>query len=194
MELDWSPQSPHIRSLFHPWKPSDGCEEAEIVAAEERLGLRLPTSLRNFYLAWGKRKDVTQRIHPLLSPDELIFRDNALLFWAENQAVVLWGVLCERLEEADPPVMIAINLDEGLEWTPSHAQLSGFLDDMTYQTALSGGAIYTGYSVERTQTPRQIHWLEDHWRKARESPMTLEGTVYAFKYPAIYIREGQAVC
>lgn len=24
--------------------------------------------------------------------------------------------------------------------------------------------------------------------------MTLEGTVYAFKYPIIYIREGQAVC
>lgn len=58
--------------------------------------------------------------------------------------------------------MISINLDEGLEWTPSHARLSYFLDDMTYQTALSGGALYTGYSVERTQMPRQIHRLEDH--------------------------------
>ena len=59
MELDWSAQSPHIRSLFHPWQPGDGYEEADIVAAEKRLGVRLPTTLRNFYLAWGKRKDLT---------------------------------------------------------------------------------------------------------------------------------------
>lgn len=80
MELDWSEQSPHIRSLFHPWQPGDGYDEAAIVAAEARLGVRLPTTLRNFYLAWGKRKDISLRSHPLLSPDELMFRDNALYF------------------------------------------------------------------------------------------------------------------
>ena len=71
MELDWSEQSPHIRSLFHPWETGDGYEEADIVAAEARLGVRLPTTLRNFYLAWGKRKDVAQGGDPLLFPQEL---------------------------------------------------------------------------------------------------------------------------
>ncbi len=48
MEPDWSEQSPHIRTLFRPWQPGDGYDEAEIEAAEARLGVRLPASLRNF--------------------------------------------------------------------------------------------------------------------------------------------------
>ncbi len=48
MEPDWSEQSPHIRTLFRPWQPGDGYDEAEIEAAEARLGVRLPTTLRNF--------------------------------------------------------------------------------------------------------------------------------------------------
>jgi len=38
----------HIRTLFHPWQPGDGYDEAEIEAAEARLGLRLPNPLRRF--------------------------------------------------------------------------------------------------------------------------------------------------
>jgi hypothetical protein len=70
-----------------------------------------------------------------LSPDELEIRGDVLLFWAENEAVVLWGIQCERLEEADPPVMVALNRDAGLEWTPNSARLSDFLDDRTYENA-----------------------------------------------------------
>jgi hypothetical protein len=64
MELDWSEQSPHIRSLYHPWQPGDGYDEAEIEAAEARLGFRLPSTLRNFYLAWGRRQDLTSSRSP----------------------------------------------------------------------------------------------------------------------------------
>ena len=42
MELDWSVQSSHIRTLFRPWQPGDGEDEATIQAAEERLGVGLP--------------------------------------------------------------------------------------------------------------------------------------------------------
>src|ERR1051326_6623545 len=138
MELDWSAQSPHIRTLFRPWRPGDGHDEADVAAAETRLGIRLPRTLRNFYLAWGRRPDLTQTMNPLLSPDELELRGDVLLFWAENQAVVLWGIRSKRLEEADPPVVVALNQDEGLEWVPNSARLSNFLDDMTYRNALSG--------------------------------------------------------
>ena len=107
--------------------------------------------------------------------------------------MVLWGIQCKWLEEADPPVSVAWNVEEGLEWTSSYARLSDFLDEMTYQNALEGGALYVGYSVERVQEAQQIHWLEEHWRKARESPTVLEGTPYSFKSRTVYIREGQAV-
>src|SRR5581483_10929314 len=39
MELDWSEQSPHIRTLFCPWQPGDGYDEMTVQAAEERLGI-----------------------------------------------------------------------------------------------------------------------------------------------------------
>jgi hypothetical protein len=53
MELDWSEQSPHIRTLYRRWQPGDGYEEAIIAAAEAKLGLRLPAILRNFYPTSG---------------------------------------------------------------------------------------------------------------------------------------------
>src|ERR1051326_7742998 len=94
MELDWSAQSPHIRTLFRPWQLGDGYDEATIQEVETRLGIRLPAKLRNFYLAWGKRKDMTEAVDPLLSPEHLAIKEDALMFWVEHQAHRYWGVSC----------------------------------------------------------------------------------------------------
>lgn len=96
MELDWSEQSWHIRTLYRPWQSGDGYDEASIQAAEERLGSRLPSALRNFYLAWGKRPDLTKVNHPLLSPNGVVIRADTLIFWVENQAVWYWGFKSRR--------------------------------------------------------------------------------------------------
>jgi hypothetical protein len=91
---------------------------------------------------------------------------------------------------------VAWNLEEeqAFEWTTSHARLSDFLDALTCEHALHGGALYSGYSAERVQEARQIQWLEDHWHKACVSTTVFEGTLYALTRPTVYIREGQAVC
>src|SRR5215467_5366690 len=102
MELDWSDQSPHIRTLFRPWQPGDGYEEASIQAAEARLGVRLPTALRNFYLAWGQRRELAMIHTYLLPPDDVVIRADTLIFWADHQAVRYWGVRREALEQSDP--------------------------------------------------------------------------------------------
>ena len=60
MELDWSEQSLHIRTLYAPWQSGNGYEESMILAEEVRLGVRLPDPLRTFYQAWGRRKDLAQ--------------------------------------------------------------------------------------------------------------------------------------
>ena len=200
MELDWSAQSPHIRSLFHPWQPGDGYDEATIKAAEERLGVRLPATLRNFYLAWGERRDLTRTTHPLFSPLELQVRAGALIFWAENQAVWCRGIPLAALEEIDPPVVITElgwwEVVTEYDWKPSHAHLSSFLDDVTYRHALDGGAIHGGWT--RPNLPElpahHIAWLEDHWSKAIVSPLVF-GVEFGPAYdawPTLYVREGQA--
>jgi len=199
MELDWSEQSPHIRTLFHPWQPGDGYDEATIQAAEKRLGLRLPTTLRNFYLAWGRREDLTQTGHYLLNPEDLLIRANTLIFWVENQGVVYWGVRREALAEPDPPVVITYSGESGweveseLHWTPSHEQLSSFLDDVTYLHAFGGGATYSGFSAKMPPQAQQIAWLEEAWGKAKVTPAFFGMDPDTEEYPTLYIREGQAL-
>lgn len=201
MELDWSEQSPHIRSLFRPWQPSDGYDEATIQATEGRLDVRLPAILRNFYRAWGRRKDLTQRNHPLLSPDELLVRAGVLLFWVENQACWSRGIPLVTLGEADPPVMIteggSWKLQSEREWKPSHAHLSRFLDDVTYLHAFDGGAMHGGWTLpNHPGLPRHhVAWLEAQWSKATASPWIFGIAVEdpAFDaWPSVYVRDGQA--
>lgn len=91
MELDWSEQSSHIRTLYRPWQPDDGYEEAIITAAETRLGVHVPTPLRAFYWAWGRCRDLTQTCDCLLAPHELVIQADALIM---NAVAVLLSVLC----------------------------------------------------------------------------------------------------
>ena len=206
MELDWSEQSPHIRSLYRPWQPGDGYEEAEIQAAETRLGFRLPATLRNFYRAWGKRKDLIDRQQSLLEPYTLMIRAGALIVFAENQGCWLWAVQCEALEEDNPPIVVGDPVlgQVGWEvpsppWRQSHAQLSSLLDDIIYQHAFYfGGAIHGGQTSAFLHPPtmEQIAWLEQHWRKATVTPMGFglcSNLDAAWQGLPLYVRDGQAI-
>lgn len=206
MDLDWSAQSAHIRTLFRPWKPGDGYDEATVQAAETRLGLRLPHLLRNFSLAWGRRQDLTQAQNPLVAPDGLVVRADTLIFCVENQAVVYWGIRCDALEADDPPVVVTASGPSGCEvetelnWTPSHTHLSGFLDDLAYDHAFARGALYggaTAFGVPLLQA-QHLSWLEEHWSKARVGPLfygvMAPDSVIDRAWPPLYVRDGQAFC
>ena len=120
MKLDWSEQSPHIRALYRPWHPDDGYDEATLLATEARLVLRLPAVLRNFYLAWGRRRDMTEQGYWLLEPERLVLRDDTLLLCLGDQQIFAWGIAGNALEEADPPVVVA--LQGGVCWAGSRRE------------------------------------------------------------------------
>lgn len=90
----------------------DGWAEADLVAAEERLGVRLPTALREAYLLFGRRRDLTSNHDELLAPDELYVDDagEALVFRHENQGAASWGLLLDSLQGDDPAVFIRPDL------------------------------------------------------------------------------------
>lgn len=106
--------------------------------------------LRTFYQAWGRRKDLTQTYQSLLVPDELVRRPDALIFCAENQGINYWAIQCKDLEKVNPPVVKAYALPDWgmselaspLVWEPNYARVSDFLDTLTYQHALCGGALH----------------------------------------------------
>ncbi|MFD7560994.1 SMI1/KNR4 family protein [Streptomyces sp. NPDC059835] len=90
----------------------DGWAEGDLASAEERLGFRLPTALREAYLMFGRRKDLTSRYDVLLSPAELYVDEagEALVFRHENQGAASWGILLGGLQDDDPAVFSRTDL------------------------------------------------------------------------------------
>ncbi|MCX5264871.1 SMI1/KNR4 family protein [Streptomyces sp. NBC_00199] len=91
---------------------ADGWAEADLVAAEQRLGVRLPAALREAYLLFGRRRDLTSNHDVLLGPGELYVDDakEALVFRHENQGAASWGILLASLQDDDPAVYIRPDL------------------------------------------------------------------------------------
>lgn len=90
----------------------DGWTEADLEAAEERLGLRLPTALREAYLLFGRRGDLVSNHDVLLAPAELYVDDaeEALVFRHENQGAASWGIPLGSLQDDDPAVLVRLDL------------------------------------------------------------------------------------
>lgn len=95
-----------------PLGAGDGWSDAELAAAEERLGLRLPAALREAYALLGRREDLTGNHDTLRAPDELDVDETgeALVFRDENQGAARWGVLLRDLDQDDPPVRMRPDL------------------------------------------------------------------------------------
>ncbi|WP_317621027.1 SMI1/KNR4 family protein [Streptomyces sp. CBMA123] len=109
-----------------PLGPLDGFTDAELDAAEERLGLRLPAALREAYRLFGRRADLTSSQDVLLTPDELHVLDGALVYRAENQGCAHWGVLLDDLAQPDPPTVARPDLADTSQerWEPWEERFS----------------------------------------------------------------------
>ncbi|MCS7481687.1 SMI1/KNR4 family protein [Umezawaea endophytica] len=93
-----------------PLTADDGCDDAELDAAEARLGVRLPAALREAYRLFGRREDLTRNQDRLLPPDGLVVEKGLLVFREENQWVAHWGVPVEDLDRDDPRVVMTMDL------------------------------------------------------------------------------------
>ena len=111
----WSLLKDFIAEWHSPLQPSDGYSEAELDAAEQRLGLKLPIALRELYQLAGQREDVVASQNYLVCPDELEIEDGILEAYCENQGVVHWGIKPDDLQLPDPPVYLN---DDGMHGEP----------------------------------------------------------------------------
>src|SRR5439155_8456508 len=101
-----------------PIVAGDGCDDDELRAAEARLGLPLPVSLRQAYALIGKRDDLTRVQDRLLPPAKLRIDDTGevLVFRVENQNVAQWGVPLRVVSEPDPPLVFRQRSRPLAEW------------------------------------------------------------------------------
>ena len=117
-----------IATLIRPLTPEDGLSKASMADAESRLGLRLPTVLREYYLLAGRFDKFNRAHNELRRPEEWAVDGGKLVFLEENQCVVFWGVEAVTSPEDDPPVYQAQNIRERpTEWYQEHKRCSEFL-------------------------------------------------------------------
>ncbi len=103
-EERWRLMETLIASWARPLQVSDRTPVHRLDAAETRLGVRIPTALREWYLIAGEAKDVWSRQDRLLSPEDLSLQEDVLVFGVENQYVWSFGAKITDADEEDPPV------------------------------------------------------------------------------------------
>lgn len=136
-----------VRGFAARWagalESGDGWTEADLAAAEERLGVRLPAALREAYLLFGRRRDLTSNHDVLLGPAELYVDDarEALVLRHENQGAASWGLLLDDLQGDDPAVFVRFDLaDKSAErWEPWLKRLSLCCVEIVLSESLHAG-------------------------------------------------------
>ena len=115
----------------------DGVEADRLRAAEDRIGNPLPAALREAYLLFGRRRDLTAAQDRLLSPGQLwTDADGILVFRVEAQGCASWGAPVGADGRDDPPVVV----DVGDGWVPYSDRLSLALVEMVLFEAMFSGA------------------------------------------------------
>lgn len=128
------------REWLTPLRNGDGCTAAEVAAAEDRLGLRLPASLAAFYRLLGWRRDLTSNQDTLITVNSLTIVDGALVYRIEAQGCASWGVRVSDLGLADPPVVFCEGYGGGRPWRPFLGSFSLAAVELVLGEAIFGGA------------------------------------------------------
>jgi hypothetical protein len=151
-----------FQTLGYPLSKSTSLPLDDIVAAEKRLGVRIPMSLRDFYLVAGRERRFTRCHHMLLPPSKWSLEKRHLTFMLENQAVVHWSVSIPDRGSEDPAVSQGVD-ENTAEWYPEHRKCSVFLAVMMHYQAVSGGFRFTG----QADAPKQSGYrFEQHgWKR-----------------------------
>ncbi len=121
-----------------PLGPGDGVSRDAWRAAEHHVGVELPAALREAYLLFGRRPDLTSRQDRLIPPHRLGLDEpgSAVVFRVENQGCAEWGVAVADLASADPPVCIRDR--DGGDWEPFLDRVSVACAEMVLSEVVTG--------------------------------------------------------
>jgi hypothetical protein len=151
-----------------------------LTTAEQRLEVRVPAALRDYYLVAGRERRFSACHNRLLPPAKWSVDKQRFLFMEENQRVAWWGVSTRNSSSDDPPVSQGVN-DEPIIWRPEHRKCSVFLAVMLHYQAVNGGFRFCGTADAPDQSDYRF---EEHgW--------THYGAVNSL---SAYSRPNQVVC
>ncbi len=116
-----------------PVVEGDGVDPALVRVGEEQIGFALPAALREAYLLFGGRRDLTAGQDSLVPSQSLeVAADGVLVFRVEAQNCARWGVSGKDSGQDDPPVLV----NSGDGWVPYSDRLSLALVEMVMSEAM----------------------------------------------------------
>jgi hypothetical protein len=116
------------RYLGREWRAPDGLSRKIVDKAEARLGIRIPSSLKCFYLTLGAVPELCSIHNIIFGPEGLEVDEGYLIFMDENQSVVLWGIKKRDLKKSDPIIWQRNNTSD--EWYSEEKTLAELLASM----------------------------------------------------------------
>ncbi len=123
-------------------RKQDGLPSGRVSAAEKKLGLRLPTALRDYYLVAGRERALNHAHNRLCALGDLETHAGKLVFMEENQCAVVWGVAACSKPGDDPAVYQGPIVDgEPSGWFVEQRKLSAFMVFMLHMQAAFGGGL-----------------------------------------------------
>lgn len=169
--------------LYRPLKVEEGLSEDAILSAEKKLGYKLPSALRDFYLAVGKMKLFTDAFEFFAQPKQIYEKAGKLIFLEENQAVLSWAVDIKELGNEVVKVYQSPNIGDSeneVVWFAENLSLPDFLEMIMYyqitsaDDSLQKGTIgaypygFVAYKSDLTETDLSDAIeknLANNWRK-----------------------------
>jgi len=161
----------NIKKLYnlHDSQASLGYTEAELVELEARLKVKLPTELRNYYLLLGKNKQINYSHNKLLKPDgEIGFaKDQSLMFYAENQHSVYWGIKEKDFGLDNPPVWGDSGSFDEPNWHLEAKTTKTFLLQMAIFNGIAGGLKYHANCLNLVES-EVVKKIKTNWNEIAE--------------------------
>ncbi len=164
----------NLRKLFNlPAGASLGFPEEALTALENRLEIRIPAVLRNFYLALGGCREMTASHNRLLDPAQQVgfSADDHLVFYEENQVVAYWGIKTTDLTQDNPPVYGNYSPSAAdSEWLLDAEDMETFLLLMSISNGVLGGLTHNANSFEPL-LPDTLAYIEANWKEIHSSSL-----------------------
>jgi hypothetical protein len=108
-----------------PLVVADGLGDEAVATALGKRRLAVPRALADYYVVAGRHR-INREYNRLYPIRELEWRDDRLVFMAENQEVAFWGVPRAEVARANPVVWQA-PAAETWEWFAEEYRFSQFL-------------------------------------------------------------------
>jgi hypothetical protein len=119
----------------------DEISDAALRGAEEKIGGRLPQSLRDYYVVAGRETKLNTAFNRLTPPEDWEVHDGKLVFMVENQSVVVWGVGVKNQPKNPKVFQSPLVKGELNVWHEEHRSCSRFLVVMLHLQAAYGGGM-----------------------------------------------------